>query len=145
MNENSELLLYIYQNISMGVSSTTDLIKILNNKDNKIKKIVEEELKGYEEFLKKVEKLLKKYKIEKQEKGLLTKMQVKFGISMELMKDNCDSKVADMLIKGFMSGNVDITKKIDNYKGKVSDDILDLAKDLLKYGEENINMLKEFL
>ena len=41
MNENNELLTYIYQNAKMGVTSCTNLIKMLNGKDNKIKKIVE--------------------------------------------------------------------------------------------------------
>ena len=62
MNENNELLLYIYENASMGVKSTTTLIRTINNKDNKIKKILEGELKGYENFVKDIEKLLKKYK-----------------------------------------------------------------------------------
>ena len=53
MNENNELLMYIYQNADMGVKSTTKLIKLLNTSDNKIKKVVEGELKGYENFLKK--------------------------------------------------------------------------------------------
>ena len=57
MNENNELLMYIYQNCDMGVKSCTNLIKILNDKDNKIKKIVEGELKGYENYLKKSKKL----------------------------------------------------------------------------------------
>lgn len=145
MDENSELLLYIYQNVSMGVQSTTDLIRILNTKDNKIKKVVEGELKGYEEFLKKVEKLLKKYKIQKQDKGMLTKLQSKVGMSMEMMKDNSDSKVADLLTKGFMMGNVDISKKIDTYEGDASKEILDLAKELLEYGKKNIEFLREYL
>ena len=48
MNENNELLMYIYQNANMGVKNCTNLIRILQGKDNKIKKIVEGELKGYE-------------------------------------------------------------------------------------------------
>ena len=68
MNENSELLEYIYQNASMGVKSCTNLIKILNEKDNKIKKVVEGELKGYENFVKKAEKLMKKHNISQKKK-----------------------------------------------------------------------------
>ena len=60
MNENNELLTYIYQNAKMGVTSCTDLIRILNGKDNKIKKIVEGQLKGYENFVKKAEKNISK-------------------------------------------------------------------------------------
>ena len=54
MDENTEMLLYIYQNAKMGVNSCTELIRILNSKDNKIKKIVEGELKGMKVLLRKV-------------------------------------------------------------------------------------------
>ena len=145
MNENAELLEFIYQNASMGAKSCTNLIKILNNKDNKIKKIVEGELKGYESFVKKSEKLLKKYKVEPKEKGVMADLMSKMGMNMEMMKDNSDARVADMLTKGFTMGNVDISKKIDRFEGDADKDILKLAKDLLKFGNENIELLKPYL
>ena len=80
MDENNELLMYIYQNCDMGVKSCTTLINILNGKDNKIKKIVEGELKGYENYLKKAEKLLKKYKIEPKDKGIMADIMSKTTI-----------------------------------------------------------------
>lgn len=145
MDENAELLEFIYQNASMGVKSCTNLIKILNTKDNKIKKIVEGELKGYESFVKKSEKLLKKYKVEPKEKGVMADLMSKMGMNMEMMKDNSDARVADMLTKGFTMGNVDISKKIDRFEGDADKDILKLAKDLLKFGNENIELLKPYL
>ena len=145
MNENAELLEFIYQNASMGVKSCTNLIKILNTKDNKIKKIVEVELKEYESFVKKSEKLLKKYKVEPKEKGVMADLMSKMGMNMEMMKDNSDARVADMLTKGFTMGNVDISKKIDRFEGDDDKDILKLAKDLLKFGNENIELLKPYL
>ena len=146
MNENNELLTYIYQNAKMGVTSCTDLIKILNGKDNKIKKIVEGELKGYENFVKKAEVLLKKNKIEQpKDKGMMADLMSKMGISMELMKDNSDARIADMLIKGFTMGNIDISKKIDRFEDDADKDILKLAKELLDFGKENIELLKPYL
>lgn len=145
MNENNELLEYIYQNASMGVKSCTTLINILNNKDNKIKKIVEGELKGYEEFLKKVKKLLKKNKIEPKDKGIMTDIMSKLGMNMELMKDNSDARIADLLTKGFTMGNVDISKKIDRFQDDADKDILKLAKELLDFGQKNIELLKPYL
>lgn len=145
MNENNELLEYIYQNASMGVKSCTTLINIINNKDNKIKKIVEGELKGYEEFLKKVKKLLKKNKIEPKDKGIMTDIMSKLGMNMELMKDNSDARIADMLTKGFTMGNVDISKKIDRFQDDADKDILKLAKELLDFGQKNIELLKPYL
>ena len=117
MNENNEMLLYIYENANMGVKSTTNLINILNGKDNKIKKIVEGELKGYENFVKKSEKLLKKYKVERKEKGVIADIMSSMSMKMEMMKDNSDARVADMLVKGFTMGNVDISKRIDRFEG----------------------------
>lgn len=145
MNENNEMLLYIYENANMGVKSTTKLINILNNTDNKIKKIVEGELKGYENIEKKAKKLLKKYKVGPKDKGVIANIMSSIGMSFELMKDNSDSKVADMLIKGFTMGNIDITKKIDKYKGDCDKEILDIANELLNFGKENIKLLKDYL
>ena len=145
MDENTELLEYIYQNASMGVKSCTNLIKILNDKDNKIKKIVEGELKGYESFVKRAEKLMRKNNSEPKEKSLMADLMSKMGMSMEMMKDNSDARVADMLTKGFTMGNVDISKKIDRFEGDADKDILALAKELLKFGKENIDFLKPYL
>ena len=145
MDENTELLEYIYQNASMGVKSCTNLIKILNDKDNKIKKIVEGELKGYESFVKRAEKLMKKNNIEPKNKSLMADLMSKMGMSMEMMKDNSDAKVADILTKGFTMGNVDISKKIDRFEGDASKEVLALAKELLDFGKKNIEFLKPYL
>ena len=61
------------------------------------------------------------------------------------MKDNSDAKIADILIRGFTMGNIEIDKKIDKYKGDADKDILKLAKDLKKFGETNIELLQPYL
>ena len=145
MDENAELLEFIYQNADMGVKSCTNLIRILNDKDNKIKKIVEGELKGYENFLKKAEKLMEKNNIKPKSESIMADFMSKMGMNMEMMKDNSDARVADMLTKGFTMGNVDISKKIDRFEGDADKEILKLAKDLLKFGQENTDFLKPYL
>ena len=145
MNENNELLMYIYKNSDMGVKSTTKLIKLLNNSDNKIKNIVEGELKGYENFLKKSKALLKKNKVTPKGVSLIADISSSIAMDMEFMKDNSDSKIADMLIRGFTMGNIEIDKKIDRFKGDADKDIIKIAKDLKKFGETNIELLKPYL
>ncbi len=145
MDENTEMLLFIYENAKMGVNSCTELIRILNGKDNKIKKIVEGELKGYESFVKRSEKIMRDFNITPKDKGFMANFMSKMGMNMEMMKDNSDARVADMLTKGFTMGNVDIAKKIDRFEKDADKDILNLARDLLKFGEENINFLKPYL
>lgn len=146
MNENNELLTYIYQNARMGEKSCTDLIRLINDKDNKIKKVIEGELKGYENFVKRSEKLLDKYGIEHpKDNSFLADLMAKMGMNMELMKDNSDAKVADMLTRGFTMGNIDIEKRIDNFKDDCDKEILKLAHDLLEFGKVNIDILKDYL
>ena len=145
MNENSEMLLYIYKNADMGVKSTTKLLNLLNNSDNKIKPIVEEELKEYESFLKKTKTLLKKNKVEPKGTSLLLDLTSSITMNMEFMKDNSDAKIADMLIRGFTMGNIEIDKKIDKYKNAADKSILKIAKELKKFGETNIELLKPYL
>ena len=144
MNENNELLMYIYQNADMGVKSTTKLIKLLNTSDNKIKKVVEGELKGYENFLKKAKCLLKKNNIKPKGSGLIVSITSSVALDMEFMKDNSDSKIADILIRGFTMGNIDIDK-IEKYKDDADKEIIKLAKDLKRFGEINIELLQPYL
>lgn len=145
MDENKELLTLIYQDADMGISSLTTLIRKLNKTDNKIKKVVEGELKGYEEFLKKTKKMMKEYKFDIDKKSIVSKLGSTMGINMEFMKDNSDSRVADMLIQDFTMGVLSISKKIDNFSGDAKKDIINLAKDFRKFQQENVEMLKKYL
>ena len=145
MNENVEILEYIYQNAKMGAENLTILIKILNGKDNKIKKIVEGELKGYEKFIKDSEKLLKKYKATPKEKGAIAEVMAYMEMKVELLKDNSDAKIADMLIKGLTMGKIDIEKKVNRYNKDAESEILKLAEKLAKFNDENIDLLKKYL
>lgn len=145
MNENTELLQYIYQDTDMGIKSLTNLINTINGKDNKIKKIVEDELKGYETFLKDCKKIMKKHKIEPKSKGMVAEISSWMGIKMEMMKDNSDARVADMLTKGFTMGVVDLTKRLKNYEKDADKEILNLAKKMLEFNNKNIDLLKQYL
>ena len=59
MNEDIELLTHIYKNAQMGEYTTSTLINRIKNKENKIKPILEKEIKKYEDFVKRSKKILK--------------------------------------------------------------------------------------
>ena len=145
MNENNELLEYIYQTAEMGVFSTTKLIEDINGKENKIKKVIEGILKGYENFLKDSKKLIDKNKTEIKENSTFSKMGASMGIKKEVKEDNSDAAIAHMMIEGLTMGTVDISSKIKNYEGDADKDILALAKKFLKFQEESIEFLKKYL
>lgn len=145
MNENLELLEYIYQTADMGAKSLTDLLNDIKDKDNKIKKIVNEQIKGYEKYLKEAKNLLKKHDITPKGKGIMADIMAKMGIKKEVKQDNSDAAIADMLIQGFTMGNLEMEKRIDNFEEKADKKIINLAKELLQFGENSIKDLKTYL
>lgn len=145
MDENEELLNYIYETANMGMQSTKDLINALKGKDNKIKKLLPEIEKNYEKYSKETEKLLNKNDLKAKPIGVMAKTMSKMSITKEMMNDNSDSNIADMLIQGLTMGNLELTKYIDNYENTADKKIIELAKSLRKFGEEYIQKVKTFL
>ena len=145
MNENMELLNFVYENAEMGVHTLNNLSDILRKKDNKIKGLIEDELKEYNNFLKESEKLLKKNKLEPKKINLMAKISSKMGIAMETMKDNSDPAIASMVIEGLTMGIVEMETKIESYKKIVDKKILKLSNKFLKFQEEEIEKLKTFM
>lgn len=145
MNENEEILEYIYQTSNMGMQSTKDLINTLKGKDNKIKKILPEIEKNYAKYAKETEKLLNKQDLKAKPIGMMAKAMSKMSINKEMMNDNSDSNIADMLIQGLTMGNLELTKHIDNYEKTADKKVIDIAKSLRKFGEEYIEKLQVYL
>ena len=145
MKENQELLKVIHDNVKMGINSTTKLLDILKDKDNKIKGVIEDELKKYEEFLKRCANFMKRENLSLGEGSVFTQVTTNIIMSIEALKDNSDSKISSILIRGFTSGNIDLESKINDYKNEVSEDVLSLAKEVLRFGEKEIDILKSYL
>lgn len=145
MNENIEMLQYLYKAASIGRTSAENLLKELKEKDNKIKKILEEINKKYEYYEKETEKILKKQKITPKGESLFVDVMNKMGIKKEVKTDNSDSSIASTLIEGLTMGNIEIEKRISNFGNEIDKKITTLAKDFKKFGEEYIEKLKTFL
>ena len=145
MDDTQELLTYLYQDADMALDNLTHLINKINKKDNKIKKVIEGLIKGYEEYLKKIKTYMKDNNYEIQAKPLVSKMGAYMGINMEVMKDNSDSRLADMLIQGLTMGVLNVSKKIDTYKSDVAKEVIGLAKEFKKFQQEGIEFLKKYL
>ena len=76
----------------------------------------------------------------------LSKMGVKMGVMMNTMMDNTSSHIADMMIQGATMGITDTTKLVrENENSPCSEEALALARRIIKYEEESIERLKEFL
>ena len=145
METKNELVLHIYNSSKMGINSLKNLLMELKDKENKLKKAIEDELKEYETFYKETQKILKKEGVELKNDNVMAKMMSKMGIKKEVMNDNSDAKIAQILTQGLTMGVVEITSKIDTYKDIVDKKHLDLAKDYLKFQKKSIEDLKQYL
>lgn len=145
MTENNELVLHIYKDAEMASYTLTRLLKDLKDKDNKIKKTLEDILKEYEQWKSTTKKYLKKHDAEVSSNGIMAKMMAGMGIDKEVNADNSDSAIADMIIKGVSTGSVDMEKKLKQYRNEANDKELELAEEFLKFQEKTIDILKEYL
>ncbi len=145
MDENNELLLHIYETAKMGSYTVTTLLNKIRNKENKLKFILEKEVKEYERFIKLTEKLLKKSEITPKEPSIMSKIGSNIGIMKETVIDNSDSALSQMLIEGMTMGVTTIGAKISSYKKNVDRSTLRIAKDFVSFQEEEIDRFKTFI
>ena len=145
MKEKNELLLHVYKDCDMSVTTLTELLDDLKEKDNKIKEVVEDLLKEYQSFLNRSKESLVKEDIPLETEGIMTKMMANMGVSKEVKHDNSDSSIADLLIKGISMGSIDMEKKLEDYKKEVEKGDLKFAKEFLKFQQNAIDKLKKFL
>lgn len=143
--ENNELILHIYQDAEMSCYTLEKLLNDLKEKDNKIKKTIEDILHEYQDWKIKSKKLLQKGNAEISENSFMAKFMASRGIKSEVNDDNSDSAIADMLIKGISMGSIDMEKKISAYSEEVNQQDLDMAKDFMKFQERAIEHLKQYL
>ena len=75
---------------------------------------------------------MKENNFEIQAKPLVSKMGAYMGINMEVMKDNSDSRIADMLIQGLTMGVLNVTKNIDKFNVGLSygTDFMEISKNV---------------
>ena len=145
MNENNELMMHVYKTAEMGVFTTKSLLSYIKTKENKIKHVLECELKEYEDFMILSKEILESEEIEPKGNSFMSKMGSDMGIMMETIKDNSDPALASMLIEGITMGVVEMENKVKKYKATCDKKILKIAKDFLKFQEREIDKLKAFM
>lgn len=142
MNENVEVLNFIYQNSEMGTNTLAELIDIAG--DVPFEQVLLKELEGYKAINKEAIDLLEKE--EHEPKGIKKLDQIKTYIMIKAttLNNQSASHLAEMLIQGSTMGTVDMCKKLNSYQN-LKDEIRALGEYLLKFEEGNIEELKEYL
>lgn len=142
MNGNTELLNFIYQNSQMGVHTISQLIDIVE--DGEFKKYLESQFHEYEEIHKAAKEMLNKNGYYEKGIGVFNKLKTYLMINLETLTDKTSSNISEMLIIGSNMGVINAVKNIKKYQD-AEPDIISLMERLLRFEENNIQELKQFL
>lgn len=145
MDGNTELLNFIHQNSEMGVETLSQLIDITKNSSYKeFIDILNSQYKEYCSIYSEVNKLLANKNKQAKDISKVAKISTYISISFQTLIDKSPSHIAEMLIQGSTMGIIDATKRINDYSDS-DEEILDLAKRLLSFEQDNVEEWKKFL
>ncbi|MGO5137176.1 hypothetical protein ACTQ31_10600 [Clostridium butyricum] len=142
MNQNAELLNFIYQNSQMGIEALEKLVSI--TKDREFNTGLQSQLNEYKLINEKSKEILNKNGYDEKGIGTLTKLQSYIMINIQTLMNKTPSHISEMLITGSTMGVIDAIKNTKKYKD-ADPNILKLMDDLKIFEERNINQLKSFL
>ena len=143
MNANAELLNFVYQNSQMGVDTLKQLMDIVE--DNHFKEHLEHQFNEYKQIHNAAKESLNKNGYDEKGLGTLEKIRTYLMINMQTLSDKTSSHISEMLIIGSNMGVINAIKNLRKYKEDAEPEILGLMNRLLKFEENNIQQLKDFL
>lgn len=128
--------------IKMGVSSLDDMINYV--KDERLKKILEDNRASHERIDDDLQTLLSKYHDDGKNPSAVAQGMSWMKTNVKMMVDNSDSTVADLTVDGCDMGVKSLSKYLNKYKA-ADEKSKDLAKRLIKLESDLSVDMREFL
>lgn len=142
MNENTELLNFIYQNAQMGTTTINQLAGIVEN--SSFKNHLEAQLEGYRDMEREAVKLLEENDCDEKGLSAFEKIRTYLMIDLQTLTDKSPAHVAEMMMIGSNMGVINAIKNLRKYKD-AGQDVKSLMGRLQRFEERNIEQLKKFL
>lgn len=134
----------IYRNAKVAVLSIDEVQKTLT--DDNLKSELSYEREGYENFLQEFSDFLKEQNYRAEDLPALKKAGMKIGIAMNTLTDKSSPHVANLMLKGTVTGISELIQLYSRDEGeKISDDVIFYAKKLQNLEEEYEARLKKLL
>ena len=134
----------IYRNAKVAVLSIDEVQKKLT--DDNLKSELSYEREGYENFLQEFSDFLKEQSYRAGDLPALKKAGMKIGIAMNTLTDKSSPHVANLMLKGTVTGISELIQLYSRDEGeKISDDVIFYAKKLQNLEEEYEARLKKLL
>ncbi|MBR1890904.1 MAG: hypothetical protein IJ811_00220 [Clostridia bacterium] len=137
-----EVLNNVYKNAHIALQSISDVSGECDSE--KMRDELQREYEGYESFITEVTEYMKSQGVERKEVNPFQKAMMWTSIKMKTMTDDSRSHVADMMLKGTITGITELMQILSRSDGQVEERVLDYAerlKDLEEGYEENLKQL----
>ncbi len=132
----------VYKNAHIALQSISDLLPAVD--DNEIKTELREEYEGYEKLIGEISTFMAENDITPKDIGMMKKAMLWGSIKMKTMMNNSRNQVAEMMIKGTVTGINELTA-MKNEGGNLDPQVLEYVEKLLKLEEDYQERLKKFL
>ena len=144
MTKEAEMLEQLYKNVKMGSDS---IIKLLDKaSDGEFKTDLTKQINGYESLAAKIKKRLGDMGVEAKEENVMVKLWSSVGMAMNTMMDSSDSHLAQLIAEGSTMGITDGIKLLRDYENTdVSEEALEIARDVIKFEENNLEKAKSYI
>ena len=143
MNKLSEEVLNnIYKNAHIALQSISDVTKNCDNERMLCE--LKEEYDGYEKFIGEVSAYMKEAGVIPKEVGAFQKAMMRTSIRLKTAADDSRSHIADMMVKGTVTGLTELYEILSRSDGQVDEKTLRYAeklKDLEEVYEERLKAL----
>lgn len=143
LNDYNKKAIYdVYKNASIALNSLNDLLPSVDDK------VIKEELKdqydGYEKIVGEISSFMSECGIQAKEINPIKKAMLWSSIKMKTMIDSSRNQIAEMMIKGTVTGINELTA-MKNEKENLTDEVYDYVVRLLEMEEDYQERLKKFL
>ena len=142
-NIDHEVLTSIYKNAHIALQSISNVIGEVNHPN--MKKELEEEYEGYENFIGELSSYMKSVELEPKDIGVLKKAAMFTAIKMNTLTDDSKSHIAELMIKGTVMGITELTEIKNNHYNELTEKSKEFLSKLLQLEEDYEQRLKKLL
>lgn len=141
-NNNRKAVLDVYKNAHIAMQSISDLLPEI--KDGELKNELLDEYDGYKAVIDDISLYLNKKGITPEDIGVFQKTMMKGAIKFKTMIDASRNHIAEMMIKGTVTGITELCA-MRNESKNLDDEVVDFIARLLHLEEEYERRLRKFL
>lgn len=141
-NINAKALNDVYKNAHIALQSISDILP--SAEDEELRKELNEQYEGYEKIVGEISLYMAEKNIEPKDINMLKKAAMWSSIKMKTMVDNSRNNIADMMIKGTVTGINELTA-MKNESANFDPEVTEFIEKLLKLENDYQENLKKYL